>query len=148
MRPDEGVKAMRPTRGWKKSPLTRGVGGVMARGVGGKTRPRRECFAATEEGVFCRDRGGSVLPRPRRECFAATEEGVFCRDRGGSVHGKEGWGGVGGNSTLTVPRALFRLETNPPGPPCQGGKGDAPRRGGKGHAPDEGVEEKPPLSGG
>ena len=50
------------------------------------------------------------------------------RDRGGSVHGKEGWGGVGGNSTLPVPLALPRLETNPPGP-CQGGKG---------HAPDEG----------
>ena len=59
------------------------------------------------------------------------------RDRGGSVHGKEGWGGVGGNSTLPVPLALPRLETNPPGPPCQGGKG---------HAPDEGVVEKAPLT--
>ena len=63
---------------------------------------------------------------------------------------KEGCGGVGGNSTLPVPLAPFRLvKSNPPVPPCQGGKGHAPRRGGGRKAPltdapDEGVEEKPP----
>ena len=42
------------------------------------------------------------------------------------------------NSTLPVPLALPRLETNPPGPPCQGGKG---------HAPDEGFFNSPALVG-
>ena len=43
-------------------------------------------------------------------------------------------GEFGGNSTLPVPLALPRLETNPPDPPCQGGKG---------HAPDEGFFNSP-----
>ena len=43
-------------------------------------------------------------------------------------------GEVGENNTLPVPLALPRLETNPPGPPCQGGKG---------HAPDEGFFNSP-----
>ena len=82
-----------------------------------------------------------VLPTPPQGGSGPNTLGVE-RDRGGSVHGKEGWGGVGGNRTLPVPLALFRLETNPPGPPCQGGKGH------KGHAPDEGVEKSPPCQGG
>ena len=45
-------------------------------------------------------------------------------------------GGVGGNNTSPVPLALPR--PNPPGPPCQGGKG---------HAPDEGFFNSPSRGG-
>ena len=43
-----GVKAMRPTRGWKKSPPDKGGWGVVARKVGGKTRPRKENHSPLE----------------------------------------------------------------------------------------------------
>ena len=98
-----------------------------ARRIEGLTRPRRE----GQTGRIGNASKGSAL-RYKRSFLGVVEKAPLTRGVGGRTRpGRErSWqgrmGGVGGNNTLPVPLALLRLETNPPGPPCQGGKGHAP----------------------
>ena len=97
-------------------------------------RQRAGCQAGRGDARRCggvnSERGGVVEKAP-------LTRGVGGRTRPGRERSWQGrMGGVGGNSTLPVPLALPRLETNPPVPPCQGGKG---------HAPDEGLLKNPVL---